>query len=70
MLLFFSGMNMIGLGIMGEYVGRVFIEVKQRPQFLVRRAIGFDQVPDRKGGRPPAENAAAGAKMQQRRRSA
>jgi glycosyltransferase involved in cell wall biosynthesis len=70
MLLFFSGMNMIGLGIMGEYLGRVFIEVKQRPQFLVRRAIGFDQAPDRKGGRPPAKNVAAGARMQQRRRSA
>jgi glycosyltransferase involved in cell wall biosynthesis len=42
-LLFFSGLNMIGLGIIGEYLGRVFIEVKQRPLYLVRHAIGFDQ---------------------------
>ena len=42
MLLFFSGMNMIGLGIMGEYLGRVFVEVKQRPQYLVRQTLGFD----------------------------
>jgi polyisoprenyl-phosphate glycosyltransferase len=41
-ILFFSGMNMIGLGILGEYLGRVFIEVKQRPLYLVRDAIGFD----------------------------
>jgi len=68
MLLFFSGMNMIGLGIMGEYVGRVFIEVKQRPQFLVRQAVGFDPAPDRKVGRASAENAAVAGEMQQRRR--
>ena len=42
-LLFFSGLNMIGLGIIGEYLGRVFIEVKQRPLYLVRDTIGFDR---------------------------
>lgn len=42
LLLFFSGINMIGLGILGEYVGRVFVEVKRRPLYLVRDAIGFD----------------------------
>jgi polyisoprenyl-phosphate glycosyltransferase len=41
LLLFFSGMNMIGLGIMGEYLGRVFVEVKRRPVYLVSEAIGF-----------------------------
>lgn len=41
-LLFFSGLNMIGLGIIGEYLGRVFIEVKGRPLYLVRQAIGFE----------------------------
>jgi glycosyltransferase involved in cell wall biosynthesis len=42
MLLFFSGMNMIGLGILGEYLGRIFIETKGRPSYLVREAIGFE----------------------------
>ncbi|MEM6579676.1 MAG: glycosyltransferase family 2 protein [Pseudomonadota bacterium] len=40
-MLFFSGLNMIGLGIMGEYLGRVFIEVKQRPLYLVDESIGL-----------------------------
>lgn len=42
MLLFFSGMNMIGLGVIGEYIGRIFIETKRRPLYLVRETIGFD----------------------------
>jgi glycosyltransferase involved in cell wall biosynthesis len=42
-ILFFSGLNMVGLGILGEYLGRVFIEVKQRPLYLVAESIGFDQ---------------------------
>lgn len=45
-VLFFSGLNMIGLGILGEYLGRVFIEVKQRPLYLVRETMGI-QSPDR-----------------------
>lgn len=43
-LLFFNGINMIGLGILGEYIGRVFIEVKQRPLYLVRECIGLTGV--------------------------
>jgi glycosyltransferase involved in cell wall biosynthesis len=42
-ILFFSGINMVGLGILGEYVGRVFIEVKHRPLYLVNSMIGFEK---------------------------
>lgn len=62
MLLFFSGMNMIGLGILGEYVGRVFIEAKCRPSFLVRDLIGFDGASDERRPAParPQRTVAAG----------
>lgn len=39
---FFSGLQLLGLGILGEYLARVFDEVKQRPVYLVAEALGFD----------------------------
>ncbi|MFN2454042.1 MAG: glycosyltransferase family 2 protein [Pyrinomonadaceae bacterium] len=41
-VLFMSGVQLISLGIMGEYVGRIYGEVKKRPLYFVREKLGFD----------------------------
>ncbi|MFC3068047.1 glycosyltransferase family 2 protein [Phenylobacterium soli] len=41
-LLFGFALQMIALGVMGEYLGRMYQEVKGRPTYLVKDRIGFD----------------------------
>src|SRR5882724_1052263 len=42
LLIFFGGLQLIGIGVLGEYLGRVYDEVKQRPNFIVRKRTGLD----------------------------
>ena len=44
-LLFFSGVQMVSLGVVGEYVGRIFEDVKGRPLYLVKRDIAWGLPP-------------------------
>jgi len=46
-MLFFNGTILMGMGIMGEYIGRIFLETKQRPVYLIREKIGFRSESDR-----------------------
>ncbi|MDF2120505.1 glycosyltransferase family 2 protein [Roseiarcaceae bacterium H3SJ34-1] len=41
-ILFFAGIQIFSLGVLGEYVGRIFAEVKRRPLYLVAERIGIE----------------------------
>ena len=40
-LVFFGGMIMIMLGLIGEYVGRIYISMNNSPQYVIRERIGL-----------------------------
>ena len=46
-VLFMSGLILLSLGIIGEYLARIFIEVKHRPLYIVMEKYGFDNVHER-----------------------
>ena len=39
-MMLFAGIQLISLGVVGEYIGRIFEEVKARPLFVIKRQMG------------------------------
>lgn len=39
---FFGGMQLLAIGLIGEYIGRIFVEAKRRPLYTVEAQLGWD----------------------------
>src|SRR5580700_1834118 len=50
LILFLGGIQLVSIGILGEYIGRIYEEVRQRPRFIVDEAYGLDRS---RGAIPP-----------------
>ncbi|MDJ0920303.1 MAG: glycosyltransferase family 2 protein [Henriciella sp.] len=58
-MLFFNGIMLIGIGVLGEYMARIFTEVKARPLYIVAETVGFDEAVDRAPQTYPSVNKTA-----------
>lgn len=56
LILFMGGIQLISVGILGEYIARIYEEVKQRPKFIIDQAHGFGAMPETPSP-PPAPRA-------------
>lgn len=42
-LVFFGGMMMLMLGLIGEYIGRIYISLNNSPQYVIREQVNFEE---------------------------
>lgn len=41
-VIFFGGVQLLTIGVLGEYIGSIFDEIKSRPEYIISHKINFD----------------------------
>ena len=49
---FLGGVQLLALGVIGEYIGKLYLEVKSRPRFFIQEVLGEPTVPLPRGHHP------------------
>lgn len=42
-----GGLQLLSLGVIGEYIGKIYLETKHRPRYIVKETVGFDSTEER-----------------------
>jgi glycosyltransferase involved in cell wall biosynthesis len=51
---FLGGVQLLCIGVIGEYLAKIYLEVKARPRFVIERVVGGEVSPQREAGATPA----------------
>ena len=43
-IIFFGGIQLLSIGLLGEYIGRVFLSINKKPQYVIKEKYSIDKV--------------------------